>query len=406
MIIIKNALTAAGTRHDFQIQSDEQRSIDADRCLALPGLIDPHVHFRTPGQEHKEDWRTASRAAIAGGYTMVMDMPNVIPATVTAMRLVDKKAIIDQQLTEAGIPLRYHLYFGADKLHFDQLHLVKDQVIGVKVFMGSSTGDLLMDDDSSLHALFALAGRLDLLVAIHAEDECGIQERRKLFPEADFNNHSRIRSPEVAAKAVAKVIELSRLYKVRVYILHMSTSQELELIRAAKTEGLPIYAECCPHHLFLDDTAYARMQGRAQMNPPLRDRSQCMALWKGISDGTIDTIGSDHAPHTVAEKSQGYGKCPSGVPGIQTTLPLLLNAHHHGLLSLPKLVQLTSSNAQKIFKLPVNQDLVLVDLNLQRVVEDAAMYSKCGWSPYAGMKLKGWPLYTIVQGKVFDLAKL
>jgi dihydroorotase len=404
MIKINNVQQVNGTRVNVEFASVEERQIDGRHLLQLPGLIDPHVHFRTPGFEYKEDWRTAAKAALRGGITTVMDMPNTLPATITHDRLLEKMVLIDTQLSEINIPLRYHLYFGADKKNFDQLHLVIQQAIGLKIFMGASTGELLMDDDSSLHAAFALSAKLNLLVAVHAEDEAMIQQRKKLYAHCtDFSCHSNIRLPEVAAAAVAKAISLSRLYGTRLYILHVSSELEINLIRQAKMEGLPVYAETCPHYLFLSTNDYGRLQGFAQMNPALRMESEQEHLWQAVNDGTIDTIGSDHAPHTIEEKQQPYGCCPSGVPGIETTLPLLYTAYRQGKLSLTKLLELMHGNPQKIFNLKSNHDCILIDVENYRIVDNQKLCTKAKWSPYAGMSLIGWPQFTTLRETCYDL---
>ena len=402
MIHIHNARDIDGNPCTLTIDSAEDETIDATGLTVLPGLIDPHVHFRIPGHAHKETWITGAQAAVQGGYTRVLDMPNNNPAGVTLERLNAKKELIEAQLKEAGIPLRYGLYLGADRKYFEQIPLAQKEIVGVKVFMGASTGDLLMDDESSLHGVFAICAKLGLLVAVHAEDECDIQARKAQFAgRNDVAVHSEIRSPEAAEKAVKLAISLSRLYGTKLYILHTSTKQEIALIREAKKEGLPVYAEVCPHHLFLNTTDYETLGTLGQMNPPLRTSEHQAALWQAIHDGVIDTIGSDHAPHTLAEKAQPYGKSPSGVPGIETTLALLLNAHHEGRLSLQQIVQLTHRRPCEMFGFSENQDVVLVDLKAKRTVQNAVLKTKCGWSPFVGKELTGWPVYTIVNGKVF-----
>jgi len=407
MIHIRNVQTIAGTRKDLTIPSKQTIDINAEQLTLLPALIDPHVHFRTPGLEHKEDWRTAAKASICGGYTTVFDMPNTLPPTITAELLKEKKQLIDKQLAEADIPLRYQLFFGADKQHLHEIPKVKHQVIGIKVFMGCSTGNLVIDDDESLHAVFSMAAALDMLVAVHAEDEHMMQQRKAEYSsETNYNVHSKIRSPEVAAHAVAKAIELTRTYKTRLYILHVSTADEINLIKAAKAEGLPVYAETTPHHLFINDSAYAQWGGKVVMNPPIRPSQHQEALFAAIRDNIIDTLGTDHAPHTPAEKALPYGKCPSGVPGIETALPLLLNAHHEGFLSLEQIVALTSTRARAIFHLSVNDDVVLVDLNKQLTVSDQQLKTKCAWSPFTGRTLTGWPVYTLLRDRLFDLSKI
>lgn len=331
-------------------------------------------------------------------------MPNTLPPTVTATLLQEKKSLIDAQLKEIGIPLRYQLFFGADKNHLTEIATVKNEVIGIKVFMGCSTGNLVIDDDASLEAVFEIGAKNNLIVAVHAEDEHMMRTRKKEFQGiTDYAIHSRIRDVDVATSAVEKAINLTRKYGTRLYILHLSTTPEIQLVKKAKQENLPVYAETTPHHLFLNENSYKTLHGKAVVNPPLRTPEHNAALFAAIHEGIIDTIGSDHAPHTPAEKARPYGECPSGMPGIETTLALLLNAHHQGLLSLEEIISLTSSRALDIFHLPKNQDLVLVDLTKSATVSEKNLKTKCGWSPYAGMTLKGWPIYTILKDHCYTL---
>ncbi|MES2998645.1 MAG: dihydroorotase [Pseudomonadota bacterium] len=405
MIQIKNIQMPNGSHKTLDIESRQEISINAEHLLLLPGLIDPHVHFRTPGLEYKEDWRTAAQASIKGGYTTVFDMPNTLPPTVTQIELEKKKALINSQLKEVKIPLRYHLFFGADKHHLDEIKKVKGQVIGIKVFMGCSTGGLVIDDDESLQAIFKLAAEEEILVAVHAEDEQRLKENAKKFnlPQP-YSVHSQIRDETAAFIAVKKAIDLVRLYGTRLYILHTSTRQEIDLIAQAKAEGLPVFAETTPHHLFLSTDDYGRLQGKGVMNPPLRTTEHQKALFNAIREGIIDTVGSDHAPHTTVEKAKPYGDCPSGVPGIETTLPLLLESYHQGLLSMEKIIDLTSRRAKEIFTLKTYPDYVLIDLTASRVVKETDLKTKCQWSPFSGITLRGWPVYTVLNNYLYDLS--
>ncbi len=401
MIEIQNIEDIYGKKLNHIIESNTDLIINGSDLVLFPGLIDPHVHFRTPGHSEKESWHTASAASIKGGYTTVFDMPNTDPACTTEVVLKKKKILIDQQLKECGIPLRYELYFGVDKSHLDEIYKVKKQVVGLKVFMGSSTGNLLIDDHSHLHAVFALAQAHDLIISVHAEDEELIQQRSKIIPGDSFHAHSKIRNEEVAYRSTKLAIDLAKIYSTRLCILHVTTAEELPLIKQAKEEGYKVYAETTPHHLFLNTDCYNHLGGKAQMNPPLRSKRHSYALLQGIHDGIIDTIGSDHAPHTLEEKNKPYGLVPSGVPGIETTLPLLLNAYHNDLLSMKQIIDLTYTNPQKIFRIPQNSDVVLVDINKEKMVREKDLKTKCGWSPFAGQTLKGWPVITIVNGKVY-----
>lgn len=407
MIKITNVLTPNGDRKDYTLTSKKEKHIDGSKLLAIPGLIDPHVHFRVPGMEEKEDWVHGSRASFKGGYTTVFDMPNTKPTTTTKERLYDKFNIIDSQIKESKLPMKYKLYFGADKNNFQEIVKVKDEIVGIKVFMGASTGELLMDDESSLHAIYAIAAKFNLLIALHAEDELIIQRNTKLYEnEKEFKYHSIIRSPEAAVKAVELVIKLSRIYGVRSYILHLSTKEEIDLVRDAKKEGVAIYAETCPHYLFLDDSVYNRLFGFVKMNPPLRNKIEQEHIWAAINDGTIDTIGSDHAPHTIEEKMQPLCKCPSGVPGIETSLPLMLTAHKKGLLDLKTLIRLMHDNPKKMFGLKQNDDIVFANIEDYHPINNEQLCTKVKWSPYMGMNLTGYPEYLHTQGEFYELGEI
>ncbi len=406
MIEIKNVQTINGRRIHYFVKSNEEKVIEAEHLTLFPALIDPHVHFRTPGAEHKENWESGAQAAIAGGVTTVFDMPNTNPPTITLKTLQEKKQRIDKQLEKQSIPLRYHLYFGADAHHLDALPQVKDLVIGLKIYMGSSTGNLGMSDQNALEKAFQIASKCDLLVTVHAEDEQIIEHNQKIYAHRkDPSAHSEIRSPAAASAAVALAIATAKKYQTRLYIAHVSCQEELKLIRSAKKEGLPIYAEACPHHLFLDESAYAILGTKGTVNPPLRKKTDCEALWEAIYDGVIDTIGTDHAPHTLEEKMRPYPSPPSGLPSIELYFPLLLNAYHQKKLTLEQIVCLTHTRPQEIFRIPVNDDLVLVDMNKTKTVKDAMLKTKAKWSPYAEWTLQGWPRYTILDGILFDLEK-
>lgn len=371
--------------------------------ITLPGLIDPHVHFRAPGSEHKENWITGARAALTGGFTTVIDMPNNNPPITNQTALEKKRKIIDEQLRQTGIPLRCYFYLGATADNSDEFAKTRNEIIGIKLFMGASTGNLLVDRRIDQEKVFKRAAELDLLVAIHAEDEEEIQKQKDKIKNPTVADHSKIRSRAAAVKAVAQAIELAEKYNTKLYICHVSTKEELKIIKNAKKQGIKIYAEVTPHHLFLDESAYEKLGTLAQMNPPLRTLDDCAALWQGIADGTIDTIGSDHAPHTLEEKTQPYPASPSGVPGIETTLPLLLTAYHKGKISLEKIIELTHDNPQKIFNLLKNNDQIIVDMNMEKEIKNAYLKTKCNWSPFAGWKLIGWPIAVTINNKTFEI---
>ncbi|MFQ5729257.1 MAG: dihydroorotase family protein [Waddliaceae bacterium] len=405
MIAIKNVRNLEGQEIDCTLEGTSEPVIDAEGMLTLlPGLIDAHVHLRTPGHEHKEDWMSGAQAAIAGGVTTVMDMPNNAPPCVDLQSVQNKRKRIDEQLTQVDIPLRYHLYLGANGNHPEQIDQVKDQIVGIKVYMGSTTGGLIMDDKSAFERVLQLAAQKDIIVSVHAEDEAILRGKKALYAqETDPSIHSKIRDRSAAVKAVEHAIALAEKYRTRLFIHHVSTKEELEVIRGAKKNGVAVYAETTPHHLFLSEEDYAKWGTKVQVNPPIRTKGDQEALWEAIHDTTIDTIGTDHAPHTLEEKARPYGKAPSGVPGLETMLPLLLNAVHEGKLSLQELVSLTHNNPEKIFHLHPNGDSVLVNLAMEKAVSDRDVKTKCGWSPFSGRVLKGWPVYTIVNGRVFKV---
>jgi dihydroorotase len=405
MITIVNALTAQGLSTLIEIKSTTETTIDCkNRLVVLPAGIDGHVHFRTPGDEGKEDWMHGAAAAIAGGVTTVFDMPNNSPACTSQPTLNDKIGLIDKQLAEAKIPLRYHLYLGAHSEHLDEVPKVKDRVIGLKIFMGSTTGDLLMNDRAAMTRAFQVAAENDLIVSVHAECEEVLKRRSEGFAwSPDPKLHSQVRDRYAAIKACKQAIDLASRAGAKLAILHLSTAEEIDLVRQAKKAGLPVYAEITPHHLFLNESAYEQQGTFVQMNPPLRTQKDQDALWEGIHDGTVDMIGSDHAPHTMEEKALPYGKAPSGVPGVETTLPLLLNASNNGLISLAQIQALTRTNIERIFGLPSNNDVVIIDMDLEKTVNNRNLKTKCKWSPYSGLDLKGWPVTTVCKGKVFNL---
>lgn len=405
MIEIRGVQTTNGKRTDLFIESTQNLLIDARHLMLFPALIDPHVHIRTPGEEHKESWDTGAKAALAGGVTTIFDMPNNSPPCVTLQALQAKKKSIDAILHAHQLPLRYGLYLGADETHLNEIKRSAPNAIGLKIYMGGSTGSLLMHQDQALDEAFRLASEADLLVAVHAEDEQLIQTQRHAFREQqDPSLHSQIRNPLVAARAIERALTLAAKYRTRLYIAHVSTQCELSLIEAAKKQGLSVFAEATPHHLFFSDTLYQTLGTCALVNPPLRTQQDVEALWDAIHHETIDVIGTDHAPHLLHEKQQPYGLAPCGFPSLGLTLPLLLTAYHAGKISLEEIVSLTHTRVQEIFRLPLNEDVVLVDLSMQRTVHPRHLHSKAGWSPYAGMVLQGWPRYVIAQGQCFDLA--
>jgi len=392
--------------HNMKIRTWDNQYIDLPlpdtygaqkNIVALPGLIDPHVHFRIPGTEEKEDWKTGSKAAIAGGYTSVFDMPNNTPPCINKTTLQEKTTLIERMLDEVHSPLAFKLWIGATKENIEKIPELKKDIIGIKVFMGASTGTLLMDNPEMQKALFKMAGEHNIVIGTHAEDEEELKKGKEKYPETtDVHDHSKIRDRNAAIKAVSHAITLAKKYHTKLYLLHVSTAEEVALIRQAKNDGITVYAEVTPHHLFLSEKDYDTLGTKAQMNPPLRTEEDQKALWQEILDGTIDTIGTDHAPHTLEQKALPYGQAPSGVPGIETALSLMIDAYNKGTITLERIVDIMHTNSTKIFSYIPKETWIIVDLDLIKTVRDQDMYTKCGWSPFAGRELKGWPLGVVI----------
>lgn len=385
-------------RIDAALDIEGDQSIDARGMLLLPGIIDAHVHFREPGHEYKEDLFSGSRAAAKGGVTSFLEMPNTDPPTVSRQALRDKLARAASRST-----VNYGFFIGATPNNLDELNAARE-ACGIKIFMGCSTGGLLVDRDEDLERIFA---GCDRLIAVHAEDETRLNQRqRALVERRDAAAHSEIRDPEAALIATRRAIDFARRYRRRLHILHLSTAAEVELMRRDNPEG--IKAEVSPNHLFLNVGDYARSGTRVQMNPPIRTPADNAALWAGLRDGVLDFIGSDHAPHTLAEKDRPFPEAPSGMPGVETTLPLMLTEMAAGRCSLAQILQWMCAGPAQAYGLAhkgliqegYDADLTLVDVESVRPVRHEEMISKCRWSPYHGRELTGWPVYTVVGGEI------
>lgn len=400
MIRIKRVRRLDDTVNDVTIESDEDVEIDArGELLMLPALIDPHVHFRIPGFEYKEDWVSGAKAAIYGGVTTVFDMPNNNPPCDSIEAFTKKKEEIDKQLLEAKIPLRYYLYLEDSPQGLQDLGKLKKKIIALKTYMGRERGE-----EWDIDEVFRIAAQENVILTIHLEDHALVEENKKRFQgHLEFEVHAKIYTKETTTLALEKAIDLAEKYKTEICVLQVSTKEELDLIKKAKQSHILVYCEATPHHLFLTDKDYYELGTVLKVVPPLRTQEDQEALWDAIRDGTIDFIGSSHAPQTLEDKYKPYNEAPSGVPEIETMLPLLLNAYHEKKISLDKIVQMTHLNIENMYVLPRNFDAVLVDLNLEKTVSKDILKTKCRWSPYAGKSLKGWPVYTIVQGKVFHL---
>lgn len=372
--------------------------IDARGLTLLPGVIDPQVHFREPGLEHKEDLFTASCACAKGGVTSFLEMPNTRPLTISQSALDDKL-----QRAASKCLVNYGFFIGATGDNLPDL-LSASPTPGIKVFMGSMHGQLLVSQEEVLEAIFAQGNRL---IAVHAEDQARINQRKQEFAGIeDLAIHSQIQDNQAALLATQLALKLSKKYQRRLHILHMSTAEEAELLRHDKPSW--VTAEVTPQHLLLNTSAYATIGSLAQMNPPLRSPHDNEVLWQALRDGIIDFIATDHAPHTLAEKAQTYPNTPSGMPGVETSLPLMLTAAMAGKCTVAQVVQWMSKAVAVAYGIPnkgeispgYDADLVLVDLKNYREVKREEVLSKCGWSSFEGWNLTGWPVTTIVGGEI------
>ncbi|MBD2666174.1 dihydroorotase [Richelia sinica FACHB-800] len=372
--------------------------IDAQGLTLLPGVIDPQVHFREPGLEHKEDLFTASCACAKGGVTSFLEMPNTRPLTTTQAALDDKL-----QRAASKCLVNYGFFIGATAENLPDL-LSAQPTPGIKIFMGSMHGQLLVDQEELLERIFAQGERL---IAVHAEDQARINQRRQEFAGIeDPAIHSQIQDNQAALLATQLALKLSKKYQRRLHILHMSTAEEAELLRQDKPSW--VTAEVTPQHLLLNTSAYASIGTLAQMNPPLRSPHDNEVLWQALKDGVIDFIATDHAPHTLEEKAQTYPNTPSGMPGVETSLPLMLTAAQEGKCTVAQVVNWMSKAVAVAYGIPdkgeitpgYDADLVLVDLHNYRPVNREELLSKCGWSPFEGWNLTGWPVTTIVGGEI------
>ena len=377
--------------------------VDAEGLFLIPGIIDPQVHFREPGADHKEDLHSGSCAAAAGGVTSFLDMPNNNPPVTTIKRMAEKK-----QLAAEKSVVNYGFFIGATPGNLEELNAVEN-VCGIKIFMGASTGDLLVDDPDILESIFANGTKL---IAVHAEDESILQANRKLMKGFDdVRVHSRIRDESAALSATKLAVRLSLKYQRRLHILHLTTEEECDFLRTLPREH-HISTEVCPQHLVLTSPeCYEHLGTMAQMNPPIRSKRHTVALWQALKDGIIDCIATDHAPHTLAEKKQPYGRSPSGMPGVETSLALMLDRVNRDLCTLPEVVYWMSESPAKLYKMhgkgriEVGQDadLALINMSLKKKVTNGKLNTRVNWSPFDGMELQGWPVRTIVNGQTVFL---
>jgi dihydroorotase len=382
------------------------RLIDATgRCL-LPGLIDDQVHFREPGLTHKGDISSESRAAVAGGITSFMDMPNTQPTTTDQMALEAKRAAASGRAYA-----NYAFYLGATNTNIEAVKSLDPQkACGVKIFMGASTGDMLVDNPHTLEAIFAQS---PLLVATHCEDTPTIlaneaRYRSRYGDAVPMRCHPEIRSREACLKSSSLAVSLAKRHGTRLHILHLTTSEELQLLEPGPCDTKHITGEVCIHHLFFTASDYERLGTRIKCNPAIKLEGDRRALLEAVNEDRIDIIATDHAPHTLEEKQQPYFQAPSGLPLVQHALPALMEHYHRGVLSLPRIVEKTSHAVARLFEIKDRgyiregywADLVLVDLNHPHRVANEDVISRCGWSPFVNQRFQSLVDLTMVNGRV------
>jgi dihydroorotase len=375
--------------------------IDLKNLDLLPGIIDSQVHFREPGMTHKEDLESGTRAALMGGVTSIFEMPNTNPSTTTTEQFQQKL-----NLAKNRAHCNYAFFIGGGSDNFENLnHLEQlDHCSGVKVFLGSSFGNLLVDDDTVFKNILKNGKRR---VIIHSEDEARLISRKHL---ANNSAHPRAhhiwRDEESAMISTKKSITFAKECRRPVHILHVSSAEEMQYLKNNKDIAT---VEMLPQYLTLSaPECYERLGTHAQQNPPIRDQRHLPFLWRAMHDGTVDVIGSDHAPHTIEEKNKPYPQSPSGVPGVQTLIPIMLDHVNKNKLSLKQFVQMTTENPRRIFgaknkgriELGFDADFTVVDMNRSEEIKTSWLQSKVGWSPFTGMNVRGWPVMTILNGKV------
>ena len=370
--------------------------IDASRRFVLPGFIDSHVHFREPGGTHKEDFFTGTQAALVGGVTTILDMPNTQPPTDSRDRLAEKAVLASMKAV-----VDYGFYLGATDSNVEEASSISDSIVALKLYMGSSTGSLLVTDFAPLYRHFSTFP-LHKPIVVHAEDEQSL----KYFSALNPKDHNQSRPAVSAQIAVSRALAIAEKTGRTLHIAHTTTARELELIREAKHKGVHVTCEVTPLHLFLNEDDQHRLGNFGKVNPPLRAESDREALWTYFD--TIDTIATDHAPHTREEKNQSYEQAPSGMPGVQTMLPLLLTAASEGRVRLNEIVKRCVVHPAHIFGLKnkgaleagKDADIVLVNPDVEYELTDEQMLSKCGWTPFAGRKVKGRIEQVFIRGSL------
>ncbi|WP_246461171.1 dihydroorotase [Mesorhizobium sangaii] len=379
-------------------QASAGETIDCRGLHILPGVVDSQVHFREPGLEHKEDLETGSRAAVLGGVTAVFEMPNTNPLTTSEAALADK-------VRRGGGRMHCDFAFwvgGTRENAKDVGELERlPGAAGIKVFMGSSTGDLLVEDDEGVASILRNTRRR---AAFHSEDEFRLRERQGERIEGDPSSHPIWRDEIAALRCTERLVRIARTVRARIHVLHISTAEEILFLQQHKDVAT---CEATPHHLTLSAYDYARLGTLIQMNPPVRDIRHRDGVWHGIAQGIVDVLGSDHAPHTLAEKAKPYPASPSGMTGVQTLVPIMLDHVNAGRLTLQRFVDLSSHGPQRIFGMArkgriaagYDADFTIVDMKRQEIVTNAQAGSKAGWTPYDGKQVTGWAVGTVIRGR-------
>ena len=373
--------------------------LDANNLVILPGAIDTQVHFREPGSTDVEDLESGSKAAVLGGITSVFEMPNTNPPT-SNQKEFNKKL----NLAKNRMFCNYAFYFGATPQNMDELKKVDklEGCCGVKLFAGSSTGNLLVKDEKDIEKVISNSSKI---VSIHSEDEDILNLRKKFIKKGDVSSHPIWRNEECAMSSTRRVVKIAERYNKKIHVLHVTTREEVEFLSRYKGN---VTFEITPQHLTLSAPyCYSMLESLAQMNPPIRSKKHQDKLWKAVKDNVVDIIGSDHAPHAIENKKKEYPQSPSGMPGVQTLIPIMLNHVNNKMLTLKQFVKLISENPSRIFgiknkgyiKEGFDADLTIVDMNMKKVIKNDWIASKCGWTPFDGFEVKGFPLGTIVNGK-------
>ncbi len=382
-----------------KIGLNSSKVFDATDKLVLPGIIDTQVHFREPGSTDREDLESGSRAAVLGGVTSVFEMPNTNPPTSNLIEF-EKKL----NLAKDRMHCNYAFYFGATPENVDQLSKLKDLkgCCGVKLFAGSSTGKLLVAKEEDIEKVISNSDRV---VSIHSEDEEILNLRKKFIKEGDVHSHPEWRNIECAMSSTRRVVKIAERYNKQIHVLHVTTKEEVDFLAMHKKN---VTFEITPQHLTLyAPDCYDKLGTFAQMNPPIRKKEHYDRLWIAVKNSIVDTLGSDHAPHSKEDKSKKYPASPSGMPGVQTILPIMLHHINNNKLSLEQLIKLMCENPCKIFgiknkgyiKEGFDADLTIIDMNKEQTIKNEIMATKCGWTPFHDMTIKGFPVATIINGK-------